>query len=187
MARLVTLCQKIAVQLVTGTCTRRPSLAPSGCPLHLVSFCWCCSCWRVFFFMIIFKSLFFSFTTVVSLEKQRFISYSESLTDRAWGEPVPGSRPPQPHTRPGRPRGGCWPEQPSQISSGLCVSVSRPHPAHPRLAHPPRPAAPRLLPDVSLGHSVPSAMCWEPWLDYLAWGWGWPRPLLPSDSLPELI
>lgn len=82
------------VQLVTGTCIRRPSLAPRcGCPSRLVTFCWCCSCWRVFFLMIIFKSLFFSFTTVVSLEKQRFISYSESLTNRAWGEPVPGQLP----------------------------------------------------------------------------------------------
>lgn len=76
---------------------------------HLATFCWCCSCWRVFFFMIILeKMILFPQTGFFFFFKQEcHFLFSKSFTDCAR---VPGGRQRWPsHTKEGRRRGlGPW-------------------------------------------------------------------------------
>lgn len=56
----------------------------------VLTFCWCCSYWRVFFFTYFRKNFFLS--KLVFLEENSITSFPQILTDGAWGRPASGQR-----------------------------------------------------------------------------------------------
>lgn len=174
---LVIICQKITVQLVTGTCTRCPSLVPTGVdiPSDLVTFRWCCSCWRVFFCTIIFESCFLLHNCGFLRTASHL--FSASLTSRAWGGRTPGLGGPE--VAAGRS---------SRLRSARTCACPCPDPTlctHVWRALPGRPPASCSQSSASWHCPLP---CWEPWPDYLECVWARPRPLrlrTPCQSSSE--